>query len=425
MCSVIGAISTPRATKAGDQRLGERPAGARHLGTPRLGGVDVLVVRQRPAPCRRSRSGSVRREPRGTPRRTARRAARSARASDAEPDPYDSVVVTRAPPARRSCSPSFPSDGWAPSGLRTSTIRQSGPSAGARVATWTRAGDPSPRRARSAAGNVAETFTTSRSPASRISGTSENVAWVIVSSETDATMSRTPSRGVPHASCGAAASSPVGNSNASAFMPEPRPPGRGSAHSAVLPSISASRPGTLSSGGGRSEMSSPGNASWCIRVRMSPGSTVSTRNDGCSAARIAESCSSAAFDEPYPPQPLVRLDRGIGGDVDDRRSVRHARQRELSERERCVHVDLIDTLKRCQRIVGEQRLRARPKDTRVVDEHVDRVARGVQQRSAMIWVGDVPGDRRDFGPLAELTRDGIEIADVAGVDDERPAAIGE
>ena len=28
-----------------------------------------------------------------------------------------------------------------------------------------------------------------------------------------------------------------------------------------------------SDGGGRSEMSSPGNASWCMRVRMSPGST--------------------------------------------------------------------------------------------------------------------------------------------------------
>ena len=39
------------------------------------------------------------------------------------------------------------------------------------------------------------------------------------------------------------------------------------------PSISASSPGTLCSGGGRSEMSSPGNASWCMRVFMSPGST--------------------------------------------------------------------------------------------------------------------------------------------------------
>ena len=35
----------------------------------------------------------------------------------------------------------------------------------------------------------------------------------------------------------------------------------------------ASRPGTATSGGGRSEMSSPGNASWCSRVRRSPGST--------------------------------------------------------------------------------------------------------------------------------------------------------
>src|SRR6185436_10897089 len=59
----------------------------------------------------------------------------------------------------------------------------------------------------------------------------------------------------------------------------------------------------LSSGGGRSEMSSPGNASWCIWVFMSPGSTAWTRSCGCSAARIRVICSSAAFDEPYPPQP--------------------------------------------------------------------------------------------------------------------------
>ena len=37
--------------------------------------------------------------------------------------------------------------------------------------------------------------------------------------------------------------------------------------------ISRSSAGTTVSGSGRSEMSSPGNAAWCISVRMSPGST--------------------------------------------------------------------------------------------------------------------------------------------------------
>ena len=46
-----------------------------------------------------------------------------------------------------------------------------------------------------------------------------------------------------------------------------RPPGRSLVEQA---STSA---GTTASGSGRSEMSSPGNASWCISVRMSPGST--------------------------------------------------------------------------------------------------------------------------------------------------------
>ena len=57
-------------------------------------------------------------------------------------------------------------------------------------------------------------------------------------------------------------------------------------------------PGTTLSGSGRSEMSSPGNASWCMRVRMSPGSNVYTCTSGSSAPRMLPICSSAAFDEP-------------------------------------------------------------------------------------------------------------------------------
>ena len=46
------------------------------------------------------------------------------------------------------------------------------------------------------------------------------------------------------------------------------------------PSTSASSAGTTVAGSGRSEMSSPGKASWCICVRMSPGSTAYTRSRG-------------------------------------------------------------------------------------------------------------------------------------------------
>src|SRR6266508_1771747 len=64
------------------------------------------------------------------------------------------------------------------------------------------------------------------------------------------------------------------------------------------PSTRCSSPGTLASGGGRSETSSPGNASCCICVFMSPGSTQYTRRAGCSPASTLVSCSSAAFEEP-------------------------------------------------------------------------------------------------------------------------------
>ena len=42
--------------------------------------------------------------------------------------------------------------------------------------------------------------------------------------------------------------------------------------------------GTTVSGSGRSQMSSPGKASWCMAVRMSPGSNAYTRRSGSSAA---------------------------------------------------------------------------------------------------------------------------------------------
>src|SRR5215472_13281596 len=67
--------------------------------------------------------------------------------------------------------------------------------------------------------------------------------------------------------------------------------------------MSRKKAGTTASGVGRSEMSSPGKASWCIWVRMSPGSTRQTLTAGSSAASTLQACSSPALAAPYPPQP--------------------------------------------------------------------------------------------------------------------------
>ena len=56
--------------------------------------------------------------------------------------------------------------------------------------------------------------------------------------------------------------------------------------------------GTTEEGSGRSEMSSPGKASWCMSVRRSPGSAHQTRTVGSSAASTFEACSRAALAAP-------------------------------------------------------------------------------------------------------------------------------
>ena len=69
-------------------------------------------------------------------------------------------------------------------------------------------------------------------------------------------------------------------------------------------------------GSGRSEMSSPGKAAWCMAVRRSPGSTDHTREggllDGQDGAEVLEGGLAGAVAAPS----LVGLDRGVGGDVD-------------------------------------------------------------------------------------------------------------
>src|SRR5512133_1510385 len=51
--------------------------------------------------------------------------------------------------------------------------------------------------------------------------------------------------------------------------------------------IRATTMGATVSGSGRSLMSSPGNAAWCMAVRMSPGSKLYQVNSGSSAAHVS------------------------------------------------------------------------------------------------------------------------------------------
>ena len=67
MCSSTGATRTPGGDQPGDQAVGERPAGARHLGAARVLGEHGLVVARAARPGARSRTGSAGRGASGSP----------------------------------------------------------------------------------------------------------------------------------------------------------------------------------------------------------------------------------------------------------------------------------------------------------------------------------------------------------------------
>ena len=119
---------------------------------------------------------------------------------------------------------------------------------------------------------------------------------------------------------------------------------------------------------------------------------------------------------------LVGLDRSVGGDVDDPGVLGQARERELDQRQRGDHVDAVDGLEHVERVVGERRLRARAEQRGVVDEQVDALARGLDERAPVARIADVAGEGDDVG---ELRGGGLERPRVAGVDHEPPAALGE
>ena len=187
-----------------------------------------------------------------------------------------------------------------------------------------------PATASTSALTVAEVFTTRRSPARRCSGRSRNWPW------------DRPS-GVAHQQAYLVALQPAllgrlrregrggevgcAGSRRAASSGSPPP---GSARTRAAASSSASRRGTTVSGSGRSEMSSPGKASWCMAVRMSPGSTaypVEPALRGERQRHVVERGLAGAVEAPG----LVVVDRGVGADP-EQDAVRHLQPRAAASR---------------------------------------------------------------------------------------------
>ena len=257
-----------------DQLGRERPAGARHLGAAGLERVDVLVRLERPRRAARSRSGSGCPCRRGTPR--AARAGRAARARAARRRRTARGARDRAAGQREALADGAAANGGARrrAELDDPDGRRRWPGAG--VESRSSSASPSPRVAGSAAGSVAEVLTTSRSPGARKRGRSRKRACTMAPScARRRPAARTSSRREP-ARLGRLVRLEARRQleRERAHADDLRPArARGSGRSAARPRSARAGPGTLSSGGGRSEMSSPGNASCCICVRMSPGST--------------------------------------------------------------------------------------------------------------------------------------------------------
>ena len=103
--------------------------------------------------------------------------------------------------------------------------------------------------------------------------------------------------------------------------------------------------------------------------------------------------------------------------------VRHQRQRQLCESERRDDVDVVDAAQRLQRIGGQLGLGAGAEGGRVVDEQVDALAGGVDERAAVPVVGHVAGQGPYVGDGLEFSGDPLELGGPAGVDDEPVAAL--
>ena len=279
VCSVIGATAIPRGDQRGDQLGRERPAGARHLGAARAWS--------------RTRSD--------------RRASGHAAAHVAVPD-----RLARAP-SRQLLAPAAPSS-WASSRRAPEAYGrdelQLGGAAGERRSSRRRARGPGATRRRCAARPRASArrgrargWRSARAPGCRrrrapgdrrgqrrrdvdddqvaglqqLGAARESGRGSGRRRPRSATSSRTrrgPGRAPraarwPRSRCGSSKAERA--HDGAPRRRRARAPG--SARSAARRRSAPAAPARSSSGSGRSEMSSPGNASWCMRVRMSPGST--------------------------------------------------------------------------------------------------------------------------------------------------------
>ena len=78
-----------------------------------------------------------------------------------------------------------------------------------------------------------------------------------------------------------------------------------------------------------------------------------------------------------------------------------------------------------QRVAAERWLRTRPEQAGVVDQQIDLVTGGVDERAAVPVVGHVAGDGDDFCDRAQLPGSALEVGAATGVEHERPAALGQ
>jgi hypothetical protein len=97
-------------------------------------------------------------------------------------------------------------------------------------------------------------------------------------------------------------------------------------------------------------------------------------------------------------------------------------QGELHQRERREDVRLVDLAQGVEGVVGQPRLRARAEQAGVVHEEVDLPTGRVDERPAMIGIGDVAWNR---GDRAEPGRRLPERVSAAGIHDQAPAPLVE
>ena len=272
MCRTIGAIRR-RGRPARSRARRERPPGARHLGAARLG-ANTSGSRSSGAPRSRSGSGSAARARRGRSSSGCGRS--SARPTAAPPEVRGEQLGA---PRRRAGSSAraartprgAPSRGAA---RRPSARRPSG----AGVERCRSIGVPSTRSAERRR-SVAEVLTTSRSPGAEEVGQVAEAgvherAVVAVGDEHPHVVSRAAGGRGLRRLVGLRRRGPKARGVAHGAPPRSGDVGaRGSGRSAGRPRRAPAGRARCPRAAGRSEMSSPGKASCCICVLMSPGST--------------------------------------------------------------------------------------------------------------------------------------------------------